>query len=141
MSYTQTSHQEDHTTLTLHLLQQAHGGWLDGAFLTRKVGTTNLSARLGSLKAQGWDIRSRKQPGSDFYQYKLVGRCKPPGRSELRCKLPPAPGRRAWTEDEVSRLQTAADEAVAAVAQAIHDAEPKPERDWLDFLFDGEDEG
>ena len=87
----QTISRKNHEVIILDLLR--HGGWVSGHTLTYDSKTTNLSARLLSLKHQGYLIESRASTtGSDFKEYRLVGKGKPPEdkRRQLVIKVPPS---------------------------------------------------
>ena len=132
MTYQTTSPQKNHVAHLLELLQKANGAWLDGGHLTREVGTTNLSARLGALKSQGWVIESRKGHEEGFKMYRLAGKGDPQGRRRVVLKLPPAPGGSGWSGEAVDRFQKAAEEAVLREISFLKE----PQHDCLlDFLL------
>jgi hypothetical protein len=121
--YHETEPQRNHAEHILEVLQEAIGQWVDGAYLTKKVGTTNLSARLGTLKSQGWIIESRAGDSSGgFRHYRLLGKGRPQGRRKLVLSLPRPPaaaGAQGWSLEAVERLQRAAEQALEAEATSI----------------------
>ena len=87
------------------------GLWISGKVLTKESGTTNLSARLLSLKKEGWQIESQPEAGSDFYEYRLTGKGDVPSRKQIVVKIPQDVD---WTTEELQDLEEAFEALVSS---------------------------
>lgn len=133
-----TKTQDHHTEHLLQLLLAPMGTWVNGKTLTEEVGTAQLPARIAALRAVGWIVEARPSKVNDFHEYRITGRGLPPGRHQLKLKLPLHPERRGWTDHEVAALHKKLLPHLTTIIAEDYPVAPA-EPDFFAGLF-GEDE-